>query len=191
MSAHGAVNRDGGGLGIADAARAASKKGPPPVHLWDPPYCGEMDLTIRRDGTWWHEGSPIGRPALVRLFASILKREGDRHVLVTPAEKVAIAVEDTPFRAVDVEMGPDGLTFETDVGDRVLADADHPIRVEEGPDGEPAPTVTVRHGPENGLEARIDRKTFYRLVDMAEERDGAMGVTSGGVFFALGSVGDG
>ena len=180
MSEHGPVNDPGGGL--LDAARRAGRRGPPPVHLWDPPFCGEMDLTIRRDGSWWHEGSPIGRRGLVRLFASILKREGDRYFLVSPVEKIGIRVEDLPFRAIDVEAADGVLLFETDMGDRVRAGPDNPVRVETGADGEPAPSILVRHG----LEARIDRKTFYRLAEMAEERDGAMGVASDGAFFRLG-----
>lgn len=182
MSDNGPVNDATDGGGLIDAAREAGRRGPPPVHLWDPPYCGEMNLTIRRDGTWWHEGSPIGRPGLVRLFASILKREGDRHFLVSPVEKVGITVEDAPFLAVDADATDDGLMFETNVGDHVIAGPENHIRVETGTDGEPAPYVMVRRG----LEARIDRKTFYRLVEMAEERDGAMGVVSGGTFFSLG-----
>ena len=184
---------DNGGVsptadGLISAARAAQgeagagKRGAPPVHLWDPPYCGEIDIVIRRDGTWIHEGTPIGRPGLVRLFASILKREGDRHFLVTPVEKVGLRVEDAPFVAVDFEREGDALVFETNVGDRVAAGPDHPIRVETGADGEPAPYVEVRRG----LEALIDRKSFYRLVDEGEARDGAFGVASGGAFFAIG-----
>lgn len=171
---------------VLQAAREATKgkKGPPPVHLWNPPYCGEMDLTIRRDGTWIHEGSPIGRPALVRLLASVLKREGDRHFLVTPVEKLGIVVEDAPFLAVDVEREEGALVFETNVGDRVTAGPGHPIRVETAEDGEPAPYVEVRRG----LEALIDRKSFYRLVEMGEERDGRFGVASGGMFFEIGDA---
>ena len=180
MSEHAPVN----GSGMIAAAKQARKGGPPPVHLWDPPYCGEMDLVIRRDGTWVHEGSPIGRQGLVRLFASILKREGDKHFLVTPVEKVGIAVEDAPFVAVDVEAVADGLRFETNVGDHVVAGPDAPIRMG-GTADEPVPYVEIRRG----LEARIDRKSFYRMVEMAEERDGALGVTSRGAFFALSETG--
>ena len=168
-----------------DAAAKAARKGPPPVHLWNPDYCGEMDLVIRADGTWVHEGTPIGRPALVRLFASILKREGDRFFLVTPVEKLGITVEDAPFRAVDMEPEEGGLVFETDMGDVVTAGPEHAIRLEWGPDGEPSPYLHVRHG----LEARIDRKTFYRMVELGETMavDGRdwFGVRSGGTFFPL------
>ncbi len=159
---------------------ARSSKGPPPVHLWTPPYCGEIDIVIRRDGTWIHEGTPIGRPGLVRLFASILRREGDRHFLVTPVEKVGITVEDAPFVAVDFETRDGVIAFQTNVGDVVEAGPDHPIRIESA-GGEPSPYVEVR----GGLEALIDRKSFYRLVDIAEERDGVLGLTSGGAFFPM------
>ena len=125
---------------LAKSASAASSGKLPPVEKWDPPYCGEMDLEIRRDGTWFHEGTPIGRPGLVRLFSTILKREGERHYLVTPVEKLGIRVEDAPFVAVDVEAEDGALTFTTNVGDRVTAGPDHPIRVERDPaTGEPSP----------------------------------------------------
>lgn len=163
------------------AAARSGGKGPPPVHLWDPPYCGEIDIVIKRDGTWIHEGTPIGRPGLVRLFASVLKREGDRHFLVTPVEKLGLEVEDAPFVAVDFEAEDGRITFSTNVGDLVTAGPDHPIRVEMGADGEPSPYVEVRRG----LEALIDRKSFYRLVEIGEE-DGAMfGVRSAGTFFPM------
>lgn len=279
---------------LASTVSRAARKGPPPVHLWNPPYCGEMDLRITRDGSWIHEGTPIGREAMVRLFASILKKEEGRFYLVTPVEKLGITVEDAPFIAVDMEVedgssgneagtaapsaaepgavasaggakaadpsppargagvsadgpppagagtppapaggpapapgtpgeglaqaiatagpGPvhdappsgqdpdhDGappagqgagprLTFVTNVGDRVTASADNPIRVERDPvTEEPAPYVHIRRG----LEARIDRKTFYRLVDLAQERDGWLGVTSCGSFFPIAPVPEG
>lgn len=164
---------------LLTAARAS--KGPAPVHLWDPPYCGEIDILIKRDGTWIHEGSPIGRQGLVQLFASILKREGDRHFLVTPVEKVGLKVEDAPFVAVDVERAKGVVRFRTNVGDMVEAGPEHPIRVPLAADGEPSPYIEVR----SGLEALIDRKSFYRLVEMGEERDGWFGVDSGGAFFPI------
>ncbi len=175
---------------LASAARSASRRGPPPVHLWNPPFCGDLDIRIARDGTWYYLGTPIGRPALVRLFASILKREGDRYFLVTPVEKVGIRVEDAPFVAVDFTIEGAGddqsLTFETHVGDVTTAGPDNPIRVTRDPaTGEPAPYVHVRRG----LEALIDRKSFYRLVDIATVRaiDGIdqLGLWSGGAFFPL------
>ena len=171
--------------GLADAAQAASKSGAPPVHLWDPPHCGAIDMEIRRDGTWFYEGTPIGRPALVRLFASILRLDGEEHVLVTPVEKVAIRVEDAPFVAVDFERVGDALVFTTNVGDQVAAGPENPIRVERDEAGEPSPYVHVRRG----LEALIDRKSFYRLAEIGEtaEHEGAewFGVRSRGVFFPM------
>ncbi|MCQ0969852.1 DUF1285 domain-containing protein [Paracoccus sp. TK19116] len=170
--------------GLAEMAAQAGRKagGLPPVDQWNPPYCGEMDLEIRADGSWWHEGTPIGRPAMVRLFSTILKREGDRHYLVTPVEKVGIRVEDAPFLAIDADFADDAITFSTNVGDTVIAGPDHAIRVATGKDGEPRPYVHVR----GGMEALIDRKTFYRLAERAEAGpDGRMGVVSGGRFFAL------
>ncbi len=167
--------------GIAAAAGKAAKGGLPPVHLWNPPFCGDLDMEIRADGTWFYQGTPIGRPAMVRLFSTILKREGDRFYLVTPVEKVGIRVEDAPFVATDAEIGADRITFTTNVGDRVAADADHPV-ILRGDAGEPRPYVHVRAG----LEALIDRKTFYRLADAAEAGpDGRAGVRSGGQFFPL------
>ena len=184
MDDHGSARAKPSADVLASAAKAAKGRGPAPVHLWDPPFCGDMDLVIRRDGTWIHEGTPIGRPGMVRLFASILKREGDAFFLVTPVEKVGIRVEDAPFVAVDVAATEAGIAFETNVGDRVVAGPDAPIRVAET-DGEPAPYVEVRRG----LEALIDRKSFYRLVEMGEERDGWIVVSSRGATFRLGRVG--
>ncbi|HUF87338.1 MAG TPA: DUF1285 domain-containing protein [Thermohalobaculum sp.] len=177
---------------LARAAKAAKGKGrgPAPVHLWNPPFCGELDIRIRRDGSWWYLGTPIGRPELVRLFASILKLEDGRHYLVTPVEKIGITVDDAPFVAVDFRVegagGTQVLVFETNVGDETAAGPDNPIRVERDPrTGEPSPYVHVRRG----LEALIDRKSFYRLVDVGEhaETGGArwFGLRSGGVFFPL------
>ena len=170
--------------GLADMAAKAAKGGKlPPVHLWNPPYCGEMDMEIRTDGSWWHEGTPIGRPAMVRLFSTILKREGDRHYLVTPVEKVGIRVVDAPFVAIDADIGPDAITFTTNVGDKVTAGPDDPITVIQR-DGAPRPYVHVR----GGMLALIDRKTFYRLAAAATEgADGRVGVQSGGAFFPLDS----
>lgn len=175
---------------LAASARAAAQEGGAPVHLWNPPFCGDIDMEIRRDGSWFHEGSRIGRPGLVKLFASILKREEGKFFLVTPVEKVGIRVQDAPFVAVDFDVVEAGahqiLTFETNVGDRVAAGPDHPIRVDRAPDtGEPSPYVMVRRG----LEALVDRKSFYRMVDLAEvaQVDGTdwFGVWSGGAFFPM------
>jgi hypothetical protein len=171
--------------GLAARARAAGRgAGPAPVHLWNPPFCGDLDIEIRRDGTWFYLGTPIGRAPLVKLFANILKLEAGRYYLVTPVEKVGIRVEDAPFVAVDFEVaaGAEGqeITFVTNVGDRVTAGPAAPIRVARGTGG-PVPYVMVRRG----LEARIDRKSFYRLVDLGEVRGDGFGVASQGVFFVL------
>jgi len=162
----------------------------PPVHLWNPPFCGDLDIRIARDGTWFYLGTPIGRKPLVRLFSTILKREGERYFLVTPVEKVGITVEDAPFVAVDFDATGAGhrqtLTFHTNVGDSVTAGADHPIRVlRDARTGEPSPYVMVRAG----LEALIDRKSFYRLVDLGEaaNHDGRdwFGIWSNDAFFPI------
>ncbi len=170
---------------LAEAVRAASTGGLPPIHTWDPPFCGDLDMRIRRDGTWFYEGTPIGRHKLVRLFSTILKREGERYYLVTPVEKVGIEVEDAPFVAVDFTAEAGALTFLTNVGDRTTAGADHPIRVTRDAQGEPSPYVHVR----DDLEALIDRKSFYRLVDLGETRphEGRdwFGVSSAGAFFPM------
>jgi len=171
---------------LAQAARSATKKGPPPVHLWNPPFCGDVDMRIARDGTWFYLGTPIGRPGLVGLFASIIKREGDAYFLVTPVEKVGITVDDAPFVAVDFEQVDDALEFVTNVGDTVRAGPDHPIRVVRDPEtGEPSPYIHIRAN----LEALIDRKSFYRLVDLGEhgQHEGKdwFGLRSQGVFFPV------
>ena len=171
-------------------AAATKGAGPAPVHLWNPPFCGDIDMRIARDGTWFHDGTPIGRAPLVRLFANILKREGDRFYLVTPVEKVGITVEDAPFVAVDFDVTGTGaaqaVTFVTNIGDRATAGPDHPLRVtRDAVTGEPSPYVMIRAG----LEARIDRKSFYRMIDLCSEEmhDGALwfGLRAGGAFFAI------
>lgn len=173
---------------LAEAARAAGKRGLPPVHLWNPEYCGELDMRIGRDGTWYYLGTPIGRKRLVRLFSTILRRDGDDYFLVTPVEKVGITVDDAPFVAVDFDRTGAGreqvVRFETNVGDLAEAGPEHPIRVtRDETTGEPSPYVLVRAN----LEALIDRKSFYRLVDLCvhEDHEGAQwfGLWSGGVFF--------
>ncbi|MEM7744903.1 MAG: DUF1285 domain-containing protein [Pseudomonadota bacterium] len=177
---------------LARAVAAATKegKGPPPVHLWNPPYCGDLDIRIARDGMWWYLGTPIGRVELVKLFASVLKLEEGRYYLVTPVEKIGITVDDAPFVAVDFTVRDPGpgqvLTFETNVGDLTVSGAENPIRVVRDPEtGEPSPYVHVRRD----LEALIDRKSYYRLVDIGEHEnvDGTswFGIRSGGVFFAI------
>ncbi len=171
---------------LAASAKAATKGGLPPVHLWNPPFCGDLDIRIARDGTWFYLGTPIGRKELVRLFSSILRKDGEDYFLVTPVEKVGIQVDDAPFVAVDFEAEDGVLTFETQVGDFAAAGPDHPIRVERDPEtGEPSPYVHIRAN----LEALIDRKSFYRLVDIGEteavEGTDWFGVRSAGVFFPI------
>ena len=179
-----------------DAAVGASlsalpkTKGPPPVHLWNPPYCGEMDMRIARDGTWFHDGTPHGREGLVRLFSSILKKEGDRYFLVTPVEKVGIKVEDAPMVAVDFEVSGAGrdqvLTFHTKTGDTAVAGPDNRLRIaRKDAESEPSPYIHVRRG----LEALIDRKSFYRLIDLGVHHSHAgeswFGLWSMGEFFPV------
>ncbi len=167
------------------APKEAGGRGLPPVHLWHPEHCGEIDIRIRRDGLWFHEGTPIGREALVRLFSTVLRLDPDGYHLVTPVEKLKIAVEDAPFMAVRVDRDGEILRFLTNVGDAVEAGPDNRLRVTTDPEtGEPAPYLHVRRG----LEARLTRPVFYELVEMAEERMGRMGVTSHGEWFDLGSV---
>lgn len=172
--------------GLAASAQAAKTRGLPPVHTWNPPDCGDLDIRIARDGTWFYLGTPIGRPELVKLFSTILRKDGDRFVLVTPVEKVGITVDDAPFVAVDFEVsgnGPDQcLTFETGLGDTCIAGRDHPIRVErDETTGEPAPYVLIR----DRLEALIDRKSFYRLVDIGAHHKGSFGLWSQKQFFPI------
>ena len=176
----------------AESEQGGKKRGLPPVHLWNPPNCGEIDIRIRKDGLWLHEGSPIGREALVRLFSTVLRKDPDGFHLVTPVEKMKITVEDAPFLAVRVdraknEDGGDVLRFLTNVGDAVEAGPDNALRVETDPEtGEPAPYLHVRRG----LDARLRRPVFYELVEMAEERDTPEGrqlaVKSNGVWFPIG-----
>ena len=173
------------GLAAVIAAAGEHARGPAPVHLWNPAHCGEIDILIRADGVWMHEGSPIGRAELVRLFSTVLRKDPDGYHLVTPGEKLRIQVEDAPFRAVRVDRVENGdLAFTTDVGDVVVADADHPIRVEAGADGQPAPCILVRAG----LEARIARPVFYELVETAEREGHQLRVRSGGRWWSLGRL---
>ncbi|MEP4249862.1 DUF1285 domain-containing protein [Tateyamaria sp.] len=172
--------------GLVASITAAKTRGLPPVHLWNPPFCGDLDMRIARDGTWFYQGTPIGRPGLVKLFSSILKREDGKYFLVTPVEKVGITVDDAPFVAQDFEVSGTGmgqvLTFTTHVGDTAVAGPDHPIRVERDAEtGEPSPYVLIRAD----LEALIDRKSFYRLVDLGVHHDDWFGVWSGDTFFGI------
>ena len=168
------------------SAKAAKTRGLPPLEKWNPPFCGDIDMQIKRDGTWYYEGTPIGRPGLVKLFASILWREDDEYFLVTPVEKVGITVEDAPFVAVDFENKGESdaqvLQFETNLGDIAIAGPEFPIRVVRDEEtGEPSPYVLIRRN----LEALIDRKSFYRLVDLGVHHEEWFGVWSGGKFFGI------
>ena len=170
---------------VAVAAKQAPGKGLPPVHLWHPEHCGDIDIVIRTDGVWMHEGSPIGRKELVRLFSTVLRKDPDGYHLVTPVEKLKITVEDLPFRAVAMRREGDALIFTTDVGDEVTASEADAIVVETDPaTGEPAPRIHVRYD----LWARIARSVFYEMVEMAQEVDGRLVVRSGGQVFSLGAV---
>ena len=170
---------------VAEAAKQAPGKGLPPVHLWHPEHCGEIDIVIRADGVWMHEGSPIGRKDMVRLFSTVLRKDPDGYHLVTPVEKLKIQVEDLPFRAVAMAREGDDLVFTTEGGDEVRASEADPIEVETDPTtGEPAPRIHVRRD----LWARIARPVFYELVEMAEEVDGQLVVKSNGQNFSLGAV---
>jgi hypothetical protein len=176
--------------GIAQVARSEGGKGLPPVHLWNPPFCGDLDIRIASDGTWSYLKTPIGRPALVKLFASVLKREGEKYFLVTPVEKVGIVVDDAPFLAVEmkIEDGPGGriLHFRTNVDDWVACGSDHRLRFEPEPGtGGLKPYLHVRRD----LWAKVSRPLFYDLVELGEERDidgqRMFGVASGGEFFVM------
>ena len=168
---------------IAKAAQAGVVRGAAPVHLWNPAHCGSIDIRIAADGTWFHEGSPIGRQPLVRLFSTVLRRDPDGFHLVTPGEKLKIAVDDAPFVAVGVDRPGEGvLRFVTNVGDVVEAGPEHPIRVAAGQGGEPRPYVHVRAG----LEALIARTVFYELAALSTPGpDGRPSVASHGAWFAL------
>ncbi len=175
---------------VLASAPAVSGKGAPPLHLWHPPFCGNIDMRIARDGTWFYLGTPIGRPGMVKLFSSIIRREGDAYFLVTPVEKVGITVDDAPFVAIDLESSGEGhnqrVTFTTQVGDTAIAGPEHPLRVvRDAVTGEPSPYVLIRAN----LEALIDRKSFYRLIDLCQHQvhHGVnwFGLRSDGMFFPI------
>jgi hypothetical protein len=178
---------------LASGAREAVRKGPPPVHLWNPPFCGDLDMRIGADGTWYYLKTPIGRPALVQLFASVLKREAERYFLVTPVEKCGIVVDDAPFVAVELRVDEPGprqtLHFRTNVDDWVACGAEHALRFEPEPEtGGLKPYLHVRRD----LWALVKRALFYDLVELGEERDidgvAMFGIVSAGAFFAMAPV---
>jgi hypothetical protein len=181
-----ATPEDLSGLTLADIARLAAERRLPPVDKWNPSHCGDSGIRIAEDGTWYHEGSQIGREAMVRLFSTILRREPDgRFVLVTPVEKLDIEVADAPFTAVEMKSdgaGPErSLAFRLNVGDLVVAGPEHPLRLEQRADG-PHPYLQVRPG----LDARIVRSVYYELAEIAlAEGASPLGVWSEGAFFPL------
>ena len=180
---------------IADAEKAGEnkqtgEKGLPPVHLWEPDYCGDIGMKIARDGQWYYDNSPIGRKKLVRLFSTILRHDEDgEHYLVSPVEKIRVEVEDAPFIAtmmtVTGKSQTQVLRFETNVGDFTEAGPEHPLRFElDAATDEPSPYIHVRAR----LEALISRAVFYDLVELCEVVDGQFGVWSHGQFFAFASA---
>ncbi len=177
---------DAAGLAALVSRAARAGKGLPPVDRWNPEFCGDLDMEIRADGTWFYMGTPIGRPALVQLFSTVLRKDEDgRTYLVTPVERVGIRVEDAPFVAVEVDVGGEGedrvLTFRTNVGDVVEAGPDHPIRfVDERETGGLKPYLLVR----GRLEALVARPVMYELVEHGEEI-----AVDGRAMFALRSKG--
>lgn len=174
------------GLDLAELQRLLDERKLPPVDRWNPERCGHSHMRIARDGTWYHEGTPILRPAMVRLFSTVLRREADgRHVLVTPVEKLDIDVESTAFRAIDLHSEGHGrerrIAFQLDSGDAVIAGADHPLRIVSGEHG-PSPRIMVRHG----LEAELTRPVYYELAELAlAESDGIPAIWSDGTRFEL------
>jgi hypothetical protein len=180
------------GLSLSEIAQLAADGRLPPVDRWEPAHCGDSGMRILADGTWLHEGSPIGRTALVRLFSTVLRREPDgSHVLVTPVEKLSIEVEDAPFIAVEMTSEGEGqsrrLAFRTNVGDVVVAGPEHPLSIEDRGHG-PHPYLRVR----GGLAALVARPVYYELANLALDEptgpDGAAGLWSNGAFFALGTA---
>ncbi|GAO40725.1 hypothetical protein SCH01S_51_00560 [Sphingomonas changbaiensis NBRC 104936] len=174
------------GLSLTEIARLAAEQRLPPVESWNPTHCGDSEMRIARDGTWYHQGSPIGRLPMVKLFSTILRREPDgSYVLVTPVEKLDIAVEDAPFVAVELKSEGEGparcLAFRLNTGHLIVAGPEHPLRFEEKPDG-PHPYLLVR----KGLEALVARPVYYELANIALD-EGAMppGLWSGGQFFPI------
>lgn len=177
--------------GIEAEVRRAATRGPAPVHLWNPPFCGDLDMRIASDGTWFYLGTPIGRMPLVRLFATVLRHDEDgRYYLVTPVEKIGITVDDAPFVAVAMSVAGEGrdqaISFRTNVGDEVSVDGEHPLRFEtEEGSGGLKPYVLVR----GRLEALVARAVYYDLVALAVhekiEGEDKFGVWSNGRFFAM------
>ena len=181
---------------LAEIMSRLQDKSLPPVHLWNPDFCGDIDMRLARDGTWYYMGTPIGRKPMVKLFSTVLRLDDDgKYYLVTPVEKIGITVDDAPFVAVEATIFGDGedqtIVFRTNVDDEVIAGPDNPIRVAIDPETqEPSPYVMVR----DGLEALIARSVFYQLVDLGveTEKDGEtiLGIWSKGSFFTIGTTED-
>jgi hypothetical protein len=172
--------RNCGGMTAHDFYTRVDAASVPPVEGWNPPLCGDSAMRIARDGTWFHDDAPIARPQMVRLFAGLLRRDDDGYVLVTPAEKLSITVDDAPFIAVTVAQDGTGLTFTTNVGDAARLGPGHALRMEGG-----VPYLHVR----GGLEAKVSRAVWHQLAALAVDRDGELGVWSESMFFALGAAG--
>ncbi len=174
------------GLTFADLQKLIDERRLPPVDQWNPQSCGHSEMRIARDGTWFHQGCPIRRIEMVRLFSTILRREADgRHVLVTPAEKLQIDVESTAFRAIEMQSDGEGrlrrIAFRLDSADAVILGPEHPLRMIDDGNG-PSPRILVRHG----LEAELTRPVYYELAELAlSEAQDPPGVWSNGAFFAL------
>ena len=177
------------GLSLTDLQRLIDERSLPPVHKWNPSHCGDSEMRVARDGTWYHQGSPIRRAAMVRLFSTILRREPDgSHVLVTPVEKLSIEVESTAFRATAMQSEGEGearrIAFTLDSGDAVILGPDNPLRLVPDEHG-PSPRILVRHG----LEAELARPVYYELAELAlAEGNKPPGVWSNGCFFPLDSA---
>ena len=169
------------GVSLSDLQKLIDERRLPPVDKWNPEHCGDSEMRIARDGTWYHQGTAITRPAMVRLFSTVLRRESDgSHVLVTPVEKLSIEVEGTAFRVVEMQTEGAGedrqIALKLDSGDAVIAGPDHPLKLS------PTPRVGVRHG----LEAELSRSIYYELAEIAlAEGHQPPGIWSGGIFFAL------
>src|SRR5438270_2598286 len=174
------------GVSLAELEKLIAERRLPPVETWNPERCGHSGMRIARDGTWYHEGTPIRRPAMVRLFSTVLRREpAGRHVLVTPAEKLDIEIESTAFRAVEMTRDGEGrdqrIAFRLDSGDALILGRDHPLDIVDTPTG-PSPRLLVRHG----LEAELTRAVYYELAELALAGGGSpRGVWSDGLFFSL------
>lgn len=177
-------------LSLAHQIEANSgESGLPPVEQWNPEFCGDIDMNIARDGQWYYMGSPIGRDSLVRMFSTILRKEGDKYYLVTPVEKIGIQVEDVPFIITRIAEESDGtIIFLTNTGDQIPLDAEHPLIVLQGDNDEPRPYLTVR----GGMQGRLHRNLFYQLISAAAEKEmnGVMhlGLFSAGQFWSLGEL---